>query len=230
MDFMLNQKTLKITDSHSVEWVEYDPLTYHSDFFSYFSIEQPLLLESWINNRQAQFLAGRIAAKNSLPASYKNQTIAIGQHREPVWPKGIIGSISHDKNNSIAVTQEQQSGGVGIDVQTIFNSVEAQRNNKVILSRSDQDIFKAGFELSVQQLSTLIFSAKECFFKAVFNQVGEYFDFNSVSIKSLNEQTRTLTIGSDSKLSERITAMRVFTVHYKWIKENRVICILDYID
>ena len=69
--------------------------------------------------------------------------------------------------------------------------------------------------MSKKQLMTLIFSAKECFFKAVFHQVKEYFDFKVVSIISLNEQTGQLILASDVALSEVIKPGKSFVVYYE---------------
>jgi enterobactin synthetase component D len=231
MSFVIKQQSFELGNKLVLHWVEYNFKAYNSGFFSRYAITPPDQLLNWVNKRQAQFLAGRIAAKNSLPVNFKNQTVGIGRHREPLWPKGFMGSISHDKEISIALSQEQLSGGIGVDIQTTFEASEAEINKDIILSRSEKVLLRDNIiDLSDRQLLTLIFSAKECFFKAVFNQVGEYINFKDVSIKSIDTKTLKIYLVSDRKLTEKIIPNRNYVVDYLWINKNKIITVLNATD
>jgi len=224
MCFILEQKTFKLSNKLVLHWVEYDLDAYKRDLFSQFVITPPSELADWVKKRQAQFLAGRIAAKNSLPVDYKHQTVGIGQHREPLWPKGIMGSISHGKSISIALSQEKNIGGIGVDIQTTFSDKEAKISRKIILNHTEKELLRENpFDLSHKQLLTLIFSSKESFFKAVFSQVGGYFDFKDVSVMSVDTQALQIRIVTHIKLTEKITANQSYVIDYQWINKNRVI-------
>ena len=228
MSFIVKQKSVSFSRKISLEWVEYDVALYNKALFTQYAIKPPLELASWVTQRQAQFLAGRVAAKNSLPECYKNQPIGVGNHREPIWPNGRMGSISHADNISIAISQAKLSGGLGIDIQSVFDEHEVRSSVTLILSHSDQALFQGSLSgLSDRQFLTLVFSAKECFFKAVFNQVGEYFDFNVVSIKSFDSQARKIVLASDVELSENIKPSRNYVIDYVWINNNKIITFLN---
>ncbi len=226
MCFIVSEQVL--TTKLPIQWLEYNLDAYHESLFSDFGIKKPAQLSTWIIKRQAQFLAGRISAKKSLPDQYKQLAIGIGNHREPLWPKGLVGSISHDNNVSIAASQQTHvCGGVGIDLQSLFDSNECNKSFPHILSTSDHQLFKRGLTgFTNEQLITLIFSAKECFFKAIFNQVGDFFDFNVVSIQSINSRLKTISITNDRQLSDNLGKGQDYTIDYKWINKNTIITTL----
>ena len=189
--FIHNHRQILISESiNPIHLVEYRPELYRSELFCHFKIEKPVSISQWMPKRQAQFLAGRIAAKKALSFNkLMNKQIAIGHSREPIWPENIIGSISHSGKTSIACVREQAKtfAGLGIDIQeTIVPELQSQISSS-ILTDKDKRLFKQKFsKLTDSVLFTLIFSAKESFFKAAFNSVGEYFEFTDVSIVNLD--------------------------------------------
>jgi len=209
--------------SAPIQLVHYNPDCYSPHLFSEeFNIQAPERLNQWVIKRQAQFLAGRIAAKNALSCiATTAEKITIGEHREPIWSKGIIGSISHSNNESIAVAQYQTRVdiGVGLDIQAIFEQSKYAKLLPVILSRSDQAVYnKMESHFPKQYLATLIFSAKESFFKAVFSQVNQYFDFNDVSIQSIDLLSNHLTLVT--KTNSMILPEIMLVIHYEFLELN----------
>lgn len=185
---------------------------YKDQLYSDLEIEQPQQYGSWVPKRRAQFLAGRLAAKNALCSIKKttelqNDAILIGQHREALWPKGIIGSISHSDEISIAVAQPKSTTklGVGVDIQSILSDDDIAKSRSLVLTARDQTLLEKGVEgQSYNQFFTLIFSAKESFFKAAFNSVGDYFDFDAVSVNSIDMDAQQLTLKCEKTLSKNI--------------------------
>ncbi len=234
MDFILNRQVLGLNRlCPPVYLIEYAPENYSRELFLAHHIKQPAELNNWVIKRKAQFLAGRIAAQDALRASSAKQDIAeigIGRSRQPLWPDGIKGSISHDQNISVAVAQAGKAGGIGIDIQSVFTDEETQKNINLILSASDQALFENGsLDLSENQLATLFFSAKECFFKAAFHEVGEYFDFADVSIIAIDEQAGQIQLASNIELSETIKPGKQLTANFEMPgAQNTIICCINY--
>ena len=206
--FIHNHRQILISESiNPIHLLEYRPEFYRIQLYCLFKIEKPEQISQWIPKRQAQFLAGRIAVKKALvfdkAPTLENQ-VSIGHSREPIWPENIIGSISHTGHTSIACVAEQTktSAGLGIDIQeTIAPELQSQISSTV-LTHKDSLLFKQRFnDLKESVLFTLIFSAKESFFKAAFNSVGEYFDFIDVSIIDLNTTKQQLTLKTNKHLS-----------------------------
>ncbi|MEI8635195.1 hypothetical protein P4S72_30355 [Vibrio sp. PP-XX7] len=65
----------------------------------------PDTLHRAVLKRKCEFLAGRLCAKRAMAECGINAetTLGIGEHREPLWPEGVIGSISHCDTQAVAV-------------------------------------------------------------------------------------------------------------------------------
>lgn len=225
MSFLVQQQQLDLKKIPApIQIVSYDPAFYSPKLFiEQLEIVPPESLSQWAEKRQAQFLAGRIAANNALYhlGGIETQSISIGDHREPIWPKGIIGSISHSENSSIAtaLSKSNNDKGAGLDMQAIFKNDDKVNLLNIILSKQDWVIFKK-MEDSFPEcyLATLIFSAKESFFKAVFSEVNQYFDFNDVSIHSFDLSNNQLIVVSNK--NSLILPEIMLIIHYEFTQIN----------
>ena len=197
--FIVNRKVFSIAPALSpIHQIDYRVDNYSDSLYEQFEVEKPANLSSWVISRRAQFLAGRLAAKAALDSNQKiahplvspaNNQVLTGKHREPIWPKSVVGSISHSQQTSIAAVskQHQTKIGLGVDVQSIIDAETRAKIAPSILTLHDEVFIKQGADcLSAPVLFTLIYSAKESFFKALFNTVGEYFDFDAVSIINID--------------------------------------------
>jgi len=173
----------------AITQILYVPEVYHEGLFDHYSIQKPTALTHWLPQRQAQFLAGRLAVKehiSELPCS--DVQIPIGQHRQPVWPDQYTGSISHSEKTSIAAVKKTltHQSGLGVDIQALIDNDTQEKITHTILSTHENALIQQEKQLSESMLFTLIFSAKESFFKAVFNTVGRYFDFDAMLLISID--------------------------------------------
>lgn len=60
-------------------------------------------LQNAVPKRRREFAAGRIAARQALR---REVAIEAGADRAPIWPVGLVGSISHDEHWAIAAVHE----------------------------------------------------------------------------------------------------------------------------
>ena len=122
------------------------------------SLLSPLATE----NRLLQFGLGRKAARTALQAlAIKPVPILQGQDRAPIWPDGIVGSISHSTNRAVAVAAHSKDYlGIGIDLESIRNSA---LNVLARIASPEEQSWVAGDLLR----ATTLFSAKESIFKAL---------------------------------------------------------------
>ena len=203
--------------SPPIQLIRYDIDHYSEQLYAAFQIDPPPQWEQWVVKRKAQFLAGRLAARESLRTiGITEQTIPTGINREPVWPENVLGSISHADGFSVAAvvrSKTQYIQGIGLDVQTIFNSEETKSIKESILTPTDNMFLEDKVKgLTDNQLLTLIFSAKESFFKAAYKNVGHYFDFDVVSVKSLDVKYQQMTLECETHLSDEITIRNEYPV------------------
>ena len=71
--------------------------------------------------RLADFSTGRYCAIKALEQlGINNSIIPIGKDREPIWPEGIVGSISHcDSLTGAIVAKSSDHISLGLDIEEI---------------------------------------------------------------------------------------------------------------
>lgn len=158
-------------------------------------------LQRAIPVRCAEHLAGRLAARQALRLLGVTAPFpAIGCHRQPLWPAGIIGSISHTRQWALAAVAKSFSGmaGLGIDLEPQLSSQQAHEIADTVMQGEEKEM-ASNSGLPFEQVVTLVFSAKESLFKALFAHVGDWFDFSAAVITdiSLNDQRFTLRLAQD---------------------------------
>lgn len=70
--------------------------------------------------RQREFAAGRIAAKRAMARlGFAASPLLSGHDRVPVWPDGIVGSISHTTHLCLAALAKRDDGfaAIGVDLE-----------------------------------------------------------------------------------------------------------------
>lgn len=134
--------------------------------------ERSLLSDQAVPKRIKEFTLGRTAARQALKKLGITDSVAIGRgaKREPLWPEGIVGSITHSKDIAMAaVAKKQHVRALGIDLEKSSRKSSIDISEKIALP-SELD-WIAGSDLRLMML----FSAKEALFKAIFPIYGDYF-------------------------------------------------------
>ncbi len=147
---------------------------------------------------------GRYAAREaSLDLGIAPVDVPTGAHREPLWPPGVTGSITHAAGfAAAAVARVPDYLGLGIDIEQVMERDVRQSIEHSIITPSEAaclDLQDGDF--SRESLLTLIFSAKESFFKATFPAVGRYFGFEAIEFSGINVQEQTLSFDVIETLS-----------------------------
>lgn len=134
--------------------------------------------------RRREFAAGRHCARQALAAAgatNADTAIARGPHREPLWPAGSTGSISHTRTLAAAIAaRTDHNRSVGLDIEdkaavddtllgTLFAGAEYRRI--AALPANDRGL-----------AATLAFSAKESVYKCVHPLLGRFIDYPEVEI------------------------------------------------
>ncbi|MES9945810.1 MAG: 4'-phosphopantetheinyl transferase superfamily protein [Candidatus Thiodiazotropha sp.] len=141
-------------------------------------IDEEQLIEGSVTKRQREFRAGRNAAHAALrqldaPAG----PLLRGTKRQPIWPDGFIGSISHCNDNCVAACAiAGEIVSLGIDVEPL------EPLKPGIARYIDTDEDKAFMQRHKDLPPRLIFSAKESLYKCYYPLVERFFGFQSVSL------------------------------------------------
>ena len=140
--------------------------------------------------RRIEHLAGRIAAAYALQPWGIKTVPAVGNQRQPLWPEGLYGSISHSGSCAIAIVSREPSG---IDIEQIFSPQLAAEVATQIASPTE--IFRlqtSGLPFAVAL--TLAFSAKESVYKAFSSQAAPCPGFAAAEMIAIDEKALTLRL------------------------------------
>ncbi|PUX28759.1 enterobactin synthase subunit EntD [Cronobacter turicensis] len=171
--------------------VDFSPDTFTSDDLLW--LPHHAMLANAVVRRQAEHLAGRTAAVAALRAAGAPALPpGIGAHREPRWPAGFTGSITHTGHRAWA-TVIAAPGCVGIDVENLMDAQTASELAPGIIDVHERAVL-ARAPLPFASALTLAFSAKESLFKALFPQVGDWFGFECANVVALDAHQLTLRL------------------------------------
>jgi enterobactin synthetase component D len=194
---------------------DFNSSCYRDDLFDILRISFPSALKNSVSKRRAEFLAGRYAASFALhKLGFNSSEIRIGKHRSPVWPDGIVASITHTKNTVVcAAAYERDIHFLGIDLENwlAYETIKEIKSN-IILTNEEELLLKSciGFEKAF----TLTFSAKESLFKALYPSVGYYFDFTAAEITHISLRKKTFELILRQNLTPQLTAGTRFSGHF----------------
>lgn len=165
--------------------------------------------------RKAEHLAGRIAAAHALNARV---IPGIGPSGEPLWPDGISGSITHSGTQAMAVVVREQQALIGIDCEAILPEYEAREiKDGIIDIQEEQVLSRSGYPFALAL--TLVFSAKESLFKALFPQVQAYMGFDNARVTLLDDKTLTLAL---TRQLAGFNQSATFTLHWQQQDEQAI--------
>ena len=148
--------------------------------------------------RIADFSAGRLCARLALEQlGIEGFPIAINPDRTPRWPPGVTGSISHTTGYGCAVAANEFTvGSIGIDAE-LAGRVTPQLDRLVFTARESRWLGA----LSVNDrrfASTIIFSAKEAFYKCQYPVTRRWLEFVDASIEIASSDLRSGTFTVDT--------------------------------
>ena len=132
--------------------------------------------EAMVARRRLEFAHGRDCARGAL-GKLGLEAVAIpkGANREPLWPAGVVGSISHTAQVAAAVAaHDRHLAGIGLDMEL----QEPLEDNLIAMicrpgELPDGDGARA----------KLLFSIKEAIYKCIYPQVGTYVDFQEMEVQ-----------------------------------------------
>ena len=148
----------------------------------------PPQIERATRKRQARYFHGRVCARRALiAANAPILDVRVGLRREPVWPPGFIGSISHSSSfAAVVVAAHPHAAGLGIDLGIVVPSAPAIRLMEAALSSDELDYLRSLAMPGHALLLTLAFCAKEAFLKAAFSELGRIFSLDAVRIVQID--------------------------------------------
>ena len=144
--------------------------------------EEPAV-ERALASRRAEFTTARTCAREALAAlGAPAEAVPVGEKRAPVWPSGVVGSITHTRGfRGAAVAWRSVMRSVGIDAEVhdalpdgVLEAVSSEGERSALSA-----LAAARPEVSWDRL---LFSAKESVYKTWFPLTGRWLGFEDAEL------------------------------------------------
>lgn len=141
--------------------------------------------------RQREYVAGRLCAREAIQ---RRTGIMYDIGRDvrglPLWPSGVYGSISHSVDVACAaITDRSSCTRIGIDIEEVVSDDLVDAVLDVCATHEERTWFSSALH------ATILFSAKESYYKAFSDDLGTMIDFTDVCASPLqSDNTVRITL------------------------------------
>ena len=144
--------------------------------------EESLVVNA-VETRRREFITARHCAREALAKlGYAPVAIRAGRKREPLWPAGVVGSITHTTGfRAAAVASQSVLASIGIDTEQndrlpdgVEESITVQGERKMLAALSRA--------FPATHWDRLLFSAKESVYKAWYPLTGRGLGFEDARL------------------------------------------------
>jgi 4'-phosphopantetheinyl transferase EntD len=141
------------------------------------------LVAKAVEVRRREFVTARRCAREALgKLGYELAPIRVGAKREPRWPVGVVGSITHTGGfRAAAVAPRSVLASVGIDAEQ--NGRLPDGIEEAITVPGEREMLAAlGRAFPTTHWDRLLFSAKESIYKAWYPLTGRWLGFEDARV------------------------------------------------
>lgn len=140
------------------------------------------------SKRRSEFLAGRLCAMAALETAGRAPRQP-GRSRDgaPLWPAGTVGSIAHTAGLACAaVADAGRLAGLGLDLEHVCSDAEAAEIAPTVFASGEREAL-GRWPRGEAELVTLVFMAKEAFYKCIWPTVRRFVGFEEAAVSRLTE-------------------------------------------
>lgn len=165
--------------------------------------------------RRRDFAHGRYCARLALGRlGIERVAIGVGASREPLWPPGIIGSITHSSDlAAAAVCRDDELTGLGIDCERI-GRIDDKLLERICLAGEVSGLREAGYGT---EHADVLFSAKESVYKCIWPAIRRFVGFHDVAI-SLDRESRRFRV---APASDAVDEALLSGIEGRWSMDDR---------
>jgi 4'-phosphopantetheinyl transferase EntD len=144
--------------------------------------EEAAVVRQAVERRRREFATGRGCARRALAAlGVPPGPLLPGPRREPLWPAGVVGSITHcDGYRACAVARDAAIHSIGIDAEP--NAPLPNGVLRMVSLPAERDWLERLGTAGAACWDRLLFCAKESVFKAWYPLTGRELDFSEATI------------------------------------------------
>jgi enterobactin synthetase component D len=138
----------------------------------------------------------------------------VGQGRQPLWPPGLVGSITHAGGFALAaVARSSDLAAIGVDSEPLIGTAAGREIVGLVGAAEQATLLGRGGDDRL--ILTAIFSAKESLFKCLYPLVGVFFEPADAEVVTLSLAAGLFTIRLGRTLSPAFPA--------GWSAEGRLV-------
>ncbi|MBO0684545.1 MAG: 4'-phosphopantetheinyl transferase superfamily protein [Candidatus Dormibacteraeota bacterium] len=150
-----------------------------ADWTASVQTEEEAQVAAAVEKRRREFAAGRSCARRALERlGWTGVPVTSGRRGEPVWPPGVVGSITHCQGYcAVAVASHADMVGLGIDAEVETALSEGVREAVCTADERRWIADQRGHDWTV-----LFFSAKESLYKLWYPLMGSWLDYHEAEV------------------------------------------------
>jgi 4'-phosphopantetheinyl transferase EntD len=136
-----------------------------------------------VDKRRREFVTGRACARQALARlGLRPSSVPSGRRGEPVWPQGVVGSITHCRGYvACAVASREILGAIGIDAEP-HAALGEEILPEVVTPAESRRLTELREASPDVHWDRVWFSAKEAVYKAWFPLTGRWLGFHDVEL------------------------------------------------
>ena len=136
-------------------------------------------IEGFSAQRKAEYASGRRVAHEALQLLSGMPAAVNRKGRQPEWPVGYCGAISHSREIALAmVASKKACRGIGLDV-VKKEAVSEKVGDRIMLTAEG----RSSSAYAESDWRAILFSANESVYKAVHPEIGEFLECRDVEIE-----------------------------------------------
>jgi enterobactin synthetase component D / holo-[acyl-carrier protein] synthase len=142
-----------------------------------------LALGRAVDKRRREFVTGRACALRALGRlGVRPRSVPSGPRGEPVWPQGVVGSITHCRGYvACAVASGDVLSGVGIDAEP-HEALDRRILPEIVTPAESMGLSHLSAAWPDVHWGRVWFSAKEAVYKAWFPLTGRWLGFHDAEV------------------------------------------------
>jgi len=135
-----------------------------------------------VPKRRREFTTGRLLARDLLAKfGVADFPLLAGSDRAPIWPEGLVGSISHTRELcGVVIARRGTVKSVGLDIETA--EPLKQELWRLVIRPEERSWLEQRHANERGRLAKLIFSAKECAYKCQYPLTRTWLDFQDAKV------------------------------------------------
>lgn len=137
-----------------------------------------------IEKRRREFVGGRLCARRAMAEfGLSDFPLRVAADRQPVWPEFLVGSITHTAGLcAAAVADRRYVAAIGLDSEVVGHVVPELWNT---ICHAAESAWLYSLPVAEQAAAaSMIFSAKEAFYKCQYPLSCEWLDFHDLRVEA----------------------------------------------